>query len=314
MFERYQEWRRYSRQLRDAKALLREGRKCLAKYSYRMTESAATAVRDAIKRLADVVAAKTRGAAMVDALNGLDKALDTHLSHARKSATREYAESIGVAVLIALFLRAFVVEAFKIPSGSMIPTLQVGDHIFVNKFIYGIRIPYTNLKFGTSYRKPRRGEVIVFIYPVDPDKDFIKRIVAVAGDTIEVRERTLYVNGEPVVAKPVSVDGKCRYTDFNEYTEKWSEQNCDQYTEEVPYNEYTVFYSHELGATTPQQKITVPPNHVFVMGDNRDNSSDGRKWGFVPEVNIKGKAMVIWFSTGEPEGGIRWQRMFHLVR
>src|SRR5207248_8259385 len=99
------------------------------------------------------------------ARDSLDKKLDDHLAFARKSTIREYTESIGVAVLIALFLRAFVVEAFKIPSGSMIPTLQVGDHIFVNKFIYGIRVPWTNIKFGMTYRKPRRGEVIVFIYP-----------------------------------------------------------------------------------------------------------------------------------------------------
>src|SRR3954451_13704398 len=104
----------------------------------------------------------------------------------QKSVVREYTEALLVALILAFFIRSFIVQAFKIPSGSMIPTLQVGDHILVNKFIYGVRVPFTKVKFGTSYRKPRRGEVIVFIYPKEEDKDFIKRIVAVEGDTVEI--------------------------------------------------------------------------------------------------------------------------------
>ena len=118
-------------------------------------------------------------------------------SHVKKGIIREYVEAIVVAVLIALCLRSFVIEAFKIPSGSMIPTLKIGDHIFVNKFIYGLRIPYTKIRFF-QFRTPKRGEVIVFIFPNDNSKDYIKRVVGTPGDTLEMKQGTLFINGEPV--------------------------------------------------------------------------------------------------------------------
>src|SRR5206468_2579101 len=127
----------------------------------------------------------------------LDALCDELIKRAPKSTTRDYFESIGAAVLIALALRAFVIEAFKIPSSSMYPTLEIGDHIFVNKFIYGVRIPYTRTKFF-ELRGPERGEVIVFIYPCDPDRDYIKRVVALASDSVEVRCNVVYVNGVAV--------------------------------------------------------------------------------------------------------------------
>src|SRR6266542_4679303 len=154
LLSEYRAWKSRQRGIKEARLLLREAR---------------AKVRDAIDALSQVVIARDWDKLSV-ALNTLDKWLDENLGFARKSTAREYVESIGIAVLIALFLRAFVVEAFKIPSGSMIPTLQVGDHIFVNKFIYGVRVPFTNVKFGSDYRKPMRGEVIVFIYPKEPDK------------------------------------------------------------------------------------------------------------------------------------------------
>jgi signal peptidase I len=243
-------------------------------------------------------------------MNALDRKLDEELSFARKSTVREYSESIAVAVLIALLLRAFVVEAFKIPSGSMIPTLEVGDHIFVNKFIYGIRIPWTNIKFATDYRKPKRGEVIVFIYPSEPDKDFIKRIVAIEGDTVEVRENVVYVNGHAVARE--HRDGDCHYEDYEEPTGRWEERRCDAWREWLDGHAYTTYFEPS-GNVHSWRAVHVPKDSVYVMGDNRDNSHDSRYWGFVPFGNIKGKAMVIWFSRGEPEG-VRFGRMFHLVR
>jgi signal peptidase I len=254
-------------------------------------------------------------------INALDKKLDEHMAFARKSTAREYVESIAVAVLIALFLRAFVVEAFKIPSGSMIPTLQVGDHIFVNKFIYGIRIPWTNIKFGTEYRKPRRGEVIVFIYPKEPDKDFIKRIVAVEGDTVEVRDNQLYVNGQPVARE--HQPGECRYDDYEEGPGVWQERWCEEWVETVAGRPYTTIYDKN-GRLQSSRPTTVAPRSVFVMGDNRDNSHDSRYWGFVPYELIKGKAMIIWWSAGDPGDpndfflwrflrSVRYARMFHFV-
>src|SRR4051794_541892 len=220
----YRAWKSRQRGMKEARLLLREGRRVLRKYSHRLSGEQQARVKEAIETLSEAVIARDFDK-LPGALNALDDLLDSHLGFARKSTAREYTESIGVAVLIALFLRAFVVEAFKIPSGSMIPTLQVGDHIFVNKFIYGVRVPFTNIKFGMEYRKPKRGEVIVFIYPKEPDKDFIKRIVAIEGDTVEVRDNQVFING---VGVPRShVEGDCRYEDFVEDTARWEERRCE---------------------------------------------------------------------------------------
>ena len=229
----------------------------------------------------------------------------------------EWLKSFCIAVVLFLFVRAFVVEAFKIPSGSMIPTLEVGDHIFVNKFIYGVRIPWTNIKFGMDYRKPRRGEVIVFIYPKEPDKDFIKRIVAIEGDTVEVKDDVVYINGKPVERH--HVEGDCSYWDFVEGENLWRQVSCERWLETLDGRTFTTFHNrNEMTHTFPPS--TVPPGNVFVMGDNRDNSHDSRYWGTVPFDHIKGKAMIIWWSQGEPADGagtfrgIRYGRMFHLVQ
>jgi len=330
MLERYGEWKRSRRALKEARLLLREGKRALRKYAHRLTPQAATAVKEAIDALetalqarrsttgpADEKPAAAEGGAtaplqttFTSELNALDKALDEYMPFARKSTLREYAESIAVAVLIALFLRAFVVEAFKIPSGSMIPTLEVGDHIFVNKFIYGIRIPFTNIKIGTSYRKPRRGEVIVFIYPVEPDKDFIKRIVAVEGDTVEVRDNILFVNDRPV--QRVKAEGECNYWEYVENEDRWEERACDRFVENMDGQQYSTIYDKGAAPRSSGPR-TVPKDAVFVMGDNRLNSHDSRAWGFVPLVNIKGKAMVVWWSAGQPDGWIRLRRLFRLV-
>jgi signal peptidase I len=194
-----------------------------------------------------------------------------------KSTTREYGETLFIALLLALVIRTFVVQAFKIPSGSMLPTLQIGDHILVNKFIYGPRleIPLTQWSFGQlpGLRKPRPGDVIVFIYPKERDKDFIKRVVAVAGQTIEVHGTKVLVDGKPV---------------------------------EDPNAHYT------KPAHVDLEPFTVPAGHVFVMGDNRDESYDSRFWGSVPMEDIKGLAMVIYWSWGG-EHWVRWDRLGRLV-
>jgi signal peptidase I len=323
----YFEWRRHRRALKEAKLITREARRAIRKYSHRLTSKQLEEMRAAVLALTD--ATKERDWDKIPpARDTLDKKLDDHLSFARKSTIREYTESIAVAVLIALFLRAFVVEAFKIPSGSMIPTLQVGDHIFVNKFIYGIRVPWTNIKIGEHYREPKRGEVIVFVYPKEPDKDFIKRIIAVPGDTVEVRNNQLMVNG--VLIDRTHVEGDCRYMDFEEITQQWSERGCEQVDERLKDGtNYTTIYDRgNLPSRAPTGPWTVPPDSVFVMGDNRDNSHDSRWWGYVPYDLIKGKAMIIWFSSGPPGNsmfplfqpivrffqGIRYRRMFSFVR
>ena len=244
---------------------------------------------------------------------------EEHLTPA-KSTWREYAESIGLAILFALILRGFVIEAFKIPTGSMIPTLQVGDHLFVNKFIYGIRVPFTQT-FLTRFSEPQRGEVVVFTFPraearayisgqpisrrecidrasLEEEKDFIKRIVGTEGDTVELRDNRLIVNGEPVPRTFLRKEKTGNYL----YPDQVQER------EELGEGVYTIQWS---GGDRNFGPIKVRPGHVFVMGDNRDNSSDSRCWGQVPVENIKGRAMIIWWSIG-PDG-VRWDRIGDLI-
>jgi signal peptidase I len=193
----------------------------------------------------------------------------------KKSTFREYAEAAAIAVLLALFIRTFVVQAFKIPSGSMEPTLMVGDHILVNKFIYGIKIPFIR-KTLIPMSRPDREDIIVFIYPVDKSKDFIKRVIGLPGDTVEIIGEDVRINGRP-------------------YKDKHGFYNPGDKSGNNPGNE-----SH-------YGPVTVPENHFFVMGDNRDHSYDSRYWGFVPFQSIKGKAFIIYWSWPH------WQRFLHII-
>ena len=197
-------------------------------------------------------------------------------SYRKKSVFREYAEAAIIAVLLALFIRTFVVQAFKIPSGSMEPTLLVGDHILVNKFIYGVKIPFLR-KTIIPVSEPQREDVIVFIYPVDKSKDFIKRVIGLPGDTLEIIGSRVYINGKPFQDKHA----------FYSESEERSGQN--------------------LGSANRIGPITVPLGDYFVMGDNRDHSYDSRFWGFVPSEAIKGKAFIIYWSWPH------WERFLYLI-
>jgi signal peptidase I len=200
--------------------------------------------------------------------------------------------TLCISVLIQVTVRATWVEAFKIPSGAMIPTLQVGDHILVEK----------------RARTPARGDVTVFKYPREPDKDFIKRVVAVGGDTIEVRDNVLVLNGKPVPRKHVDID--CRYDDFMEDLGRWEERRCEAWDETLDGRTYRVI--QDRSSVHSHAPVTVPEGHYYVLGDNRDNSHDSRFWGFVPPENIKGVARKIWFSMGRDV--IRWDRFGLPVR
>jgi signal peptidase I len=191
---------------------------------------------------------------------------------------QEYSEAFVVAVVLAIIIRALFVQAFKIPSGSMQPTLLIGDHILVNKLIYGIRIPFTDKRFP-EFVQPRRGDVIVFVFPEDRTKDFIKRVVAVAGDTIEIRNKQLILNGQPVT------NPHARYSS-------------------------NMVYPGDMNRRDNMKPETVPPGHLFVMGDNRDESHDSRFWGFVPLEDVKGEAFLIYYSA-HPDG---WRRLFNVIR
>ena len=198
-----------------------------------------------------------------------------------KHIVREYAESILIAVLLALVIRTFIVQAFKIPSGSMEDTLAVGDHLLVNKFIYGTKIPLTD-KQVLKIRDPRQGDVIVFIYPEDPSKDFIKRVVGVPGDTVEVKDKRVYVNGK-LYANPHEVHKEA---------------------ETIP---------KEGNPRDFKEPITVPPDSYFVMGDNRDRSYDSRFWGFVPMEKIKGLAFIKYWSWDKDKFRVRFGSIGNLI-
>ena len=188
----------------------------------------------------------------------------------KKSTAREYFESIVIAVILALFIRTFVVQAFKIPTGSMEENLLIGDHLLVNKFVFGptaTRVERGLLPVGTI----RRGDVIVFKYPEEPERDFIKRVIGLPGETVELREKKVYVAGK-MLDEP--------YVHFLQPPGQNSE-----------FHEVTSFDVRERYGP-----VTVPPNHYFVMGDNRDNSQDSRYWGFLPRDYVKGKALVIYWS------------------
>ncbi|WP_129125850.1 signal peptidase I [Geomonas oryzae] len=181
-----------------------------------------------------------------------------------KHVVREYAESIIIAVLLALVIRTFIVQAFKIPSGSMEDTLAIGDHLLVNKFIYGTKIPFTDTEI-LKLRDPKQGDVIVFQYPEDPSKDFIKRVIGVPGDVVEVKNKRVYVNGK-LYANPHEVH-----------------KEADLIPKEMNPRDF-------------RDPVTVPPNSYFVMGDNRDRSYDSRFWGFVTRDKIKGLAFIKYWS------------------
>ena len=199
-----------------------------------------------------------------------------------KSKLREYIEAILLAVVIAFFIRTFVIQAYKIPSGSMKPTLQIGDHILVSKFNYGVKIPFlrsTLIPIGT----PKRGDILVFIYPEDRSKDFIKRVIGLPGDTIEIRNKKIFLNS-------------------------------------LPLNDTHGVYVDNLiipGSVQPRDNfgpVTVPEDSIFVMGDNRDESYDSRFWGFVKMKDVLGKALIIYWSWNQEDSWVRWGRIGTILR
>ena len=304
--ETFRAWRARRRLRSEAHLLMKEARRIRRRYGYRLTP-AQTAGLD--ERLAHLRAGLRGEEPLEPAADALEALLDGELAFAKKSTTRQYVESIGAVVFVALCLRSFVVEAYQIPSGSMIPTLEIGDHIFVNKLVYGVHIPFTDIKFATHFRPPRRGEIIVFEHPVSRNEDLIKRVVAVGGDMVEVRNNVVYVNG---VATAHKDEGARRYFDFDESTNQWVERDGEAFDEHMGQAAFTTLQDPSL---PPRGfgPVRVPEGKLFVMGDNRDNSSDSRYWGFVPLNLVRGRAMVVWWSLGQPEG-IRFGRFGHLLR
>ena len=206
-----------------------------------------------------------------------------------KSSLRENTEAIIIAIIIAMFIRTFIIQAFKIPSGSMLETLQIGDQILVNKFIYGIKIPFTDGKTLIPVKNPQKGDIVVFRYPEDPSKDFIKRVVATGGDTLELIDKKLYVNSKMVEGETYAV-----YKTQDIIPGKFSSRDN-------------------------LRKIKIPENKLFVMGDNRDNSHDSRFWGFVDLNAVRGKALIIYWSWNKDKSvpmwaSVRWNRVGDILR
>jgi signal peptidase I len=219
----------------------------------------------------------------------------------------EYGASFFPVILIVFLLRSFLVEPFKIPSGSMIPTLLVGDFILVNKYTYGIRLPVINKKV-IELNSPQRGDVVVFRYPVDPSLDYIKRVVGLPGDKVEYRNKHLTINGQPV---PMRRNGDFLDKERLYYTPRFIETLGDAEHETLVEEDAPPYVSHALQFPHRDKCIynsegfvcEVPPGSYFMMGDNRDNSQDSRVWGFVPDQNLVGKAFFIWLNFGD------WKRI-----
>ena len=242
--------------------------------------------------------------AFEEALVHADGEIDVHLGKWRKSEAREFVESILVAVGVALLLRTFVVEAFKIPSSSMVPTLLVGDHIFVNKFSYGPAIPYTKARIWTRM-PPARGDVIVFAYPENMEQDFIKRVIALPGDRLETDEGHPVINGWKV---PSCLAGSYAYDDQDTLP---PHHEGDLFIEYLGDEAYLTFYDRGKDPQLNKGPWYVQPGQIYVMGDNRNNSHDSRAWfggagGGVPFENIKGRALFVWLSYRDT--GIEWGR------
>jgi signal peptidase I len=311
------------RNRKEAIQLLRHVQKTLtSRRARKITERGKREVTKAIDDLKTAIE-KDQDDSILSAANKLEEKSNRFLAFARKSAGREYFESIGIAVLVAIVLRLFVFEAFKIPSESMVPTLMVGDHIFVSKYRYGLSIPLSNKRI-VRFQKPDHGEVVVFLKPSIQEqlgipssplpvindeyemvgKDFIKRIVGLPGDKVEMRKDVLYINDKEI---PRCLIGSQTYRTLNRSTGGWEDHQAELWIENHGEYLYTVIEEAD-GPKNDFGPTTVQNDQVFVLGDNRDNSNDSRYWGSVPFDNIKGRAMFIWWSNRRPHG-FQWNRV-----
>lgn len=211
----------------------------------------------------------------------------------------EYSRAFFPVILIVFLLRSFIVEPFRIPSGSMLPSLFIGDFILVNKFNYGLRLPIVNKKV-VNINEPERGDVMVFRFPNNPEINYIKRVVGLPGDVIEYRNKRLYINGSRI---KLNEDGEFSYRVNGNYPVAFK-----QYLETLGKSEHNIILA-SLNSNEAY-KVSVPEGHYFVMGDNRDRSNDSRIWGFVPEENIIGKAFFVWFNWDFSNNQkIQWDRI-----
>jgi|SRR5215217_130098 len=325
-------WRRVSSKWRDARLaasdLLEQDERALSKPSVR--EKLAPGVAELIAEQAlKVEAASVRGnlEALRSEVGALEVLTEKHLAAFRKESSMDSVVGFAKLMLVAVLFRSCFVEPYRIPSGSMLPTMEIGDQVFINKFIYGVRIPFANVVPFVIVRPPGRGDVIVFNNPLDEASDFTKRVVGVPGDTVELFDGVVHINGQPQTRE--SVDSAFVVHNLTD-DGQWYDQQESLYREDLGGVTHSVL---QTPTRMPRHEgpYRVPEGHVFVMGDNRDNSADSRhglgitgygKTEFVPYGHIKGKAMVIWASLGHRGllhglfggTGLRLDRFFEPVR
>lgn len=309
--------------LKDARELARETTRVLKYRGHRLKPEQISVIEELVDTLNQNIGNGGDKAGVRKAADALKHELAKVNDVLKKATIREYVQSLGSAILIALAIRAFLFEPFRIPTGSMIPTLEIGDHLFVTKFTYGLRIPFTNSRFFKT-GTPQRGEVMVFEYPRQgPDyrKDFIKRVVAVGGDSVRLTGNRLFINGEPVQTEVLATGVNCEddslvgclcdrqretlggVTYISQHLSAVQNMPGCLNSPDWPTNNPHFFRPESVSPNA--KEIIVPEGHALCIGDNRDNSSDGRFWGFVPVNFAKGRSLFFWWPPG------RWFTMVH---